>query len=105
MNGETTMTTMPATSAPPAPREPLRMTPGRWVLLAITVPIALAVIGWTGFGFIADIGEASFPIDYTIPVHNGVLTLSSDGADLSVHETSGGSTARLLGKVEYSLVR
>jgi hypothetical protein len=104
MNGETTMTTMPATSARPAAGPP-RMTPGRWIALAIGVPIALVLIGWTGFGFIADFGQASFPVNYTIPVHHGVLSLSSNGADLTVRGGGGGSVAQLTGKVQYSLIR
>lgn len=104
MNGETIMTTMPATSARRA-AGPLRMTPARWVAIAIGVPIALALIGWTGFGFVAEIGQASFPVDYTIPLHHGVLSLSTNGADLTVRESGGGDVARLVGKVQYSLVR
>src|SRR5215469_11737328 len=98
------MTTTPAISARPT-AGPLRMTPARWVALVIGVPIALALIGWTGFGLIADFGQASFPVDYRIPVHHGELSLSSNGANLTVHESGGGTAARLTGKVQYSLVR
>ena len=41
----------PAVGAP-GPSGPLRMTPGRWVALAVGVPVALALIGWTGFSLI-----------------------------------------------------
>jgi hypothetical protein len=82
------------------------MTPGRWVTLAIGVPVALACIGWSAFGLVADIGQASFPVSTTIPVQNGRLAASTGGGDITVHQGQvGGSTARLTGKVEYSLVR
>jgi hypothetical protein len=103
------MTTLPTTgpvTSPPRPPARLRMTPGRWVTLAIGVPIALACIGWSAFGLIADIGQASFPVSTTIPVQNGRVVASTGGGDLTVHQGQGsGSTARLTGRVEYSLVR
>ena len=73
------MTTMPATRPPNTPA-PLRMTPGRWVALAIGVPVALALIGWTGFSFVANLGRASFPVNVTIPVQDGQLVASLDGS-------------------------
>ena len=52
MNGDTALTTVtgPVTGPPKAP-DRLRMTPGRWVALAIGVPVALVLIlgnGLTG---------------------------------------------------------
>ncbi len=103
------MTTLPATgpvTSPPRPPATLRMTPGRWVTLAIGVPIALVFIGWSGFSLVAAIGQASFPVSTTIPVQNGHLVASTGGCDITVHQgQASGSTARLTGKVEYSLVR
>jgi hypothetical protein len=103
------MTTLPATgpvTSPPRPPADLRMTPGRWATLAIGVPIALVLIGWSAFSLVASIGQASFPVSATIPVQNGRLVASTGGGDITVHQgqTSGG-IARLTGKVEYSLVR
>jgi len=103
------MTTLPATgpvTSPPRPQADLRMTPGRWATLAIGVPIALVLIGWSAFSLVADIGGASFPVSTTIPVQNGRLVASTGGGDITVHQgrVSAG-TARLTGKVEYSLVR
>jgi hypothetical protein len=103
------MTTLPATgpvTSPPRPPADLRMTPGRWATLAIGVPIALVLIGWSAFSLVADIGGASFPVSTTIPVQNGRLVASTGGGDITVHQgrVSAG-TARLTGKVEYSLVR
>jgi Toastrack DUF4097 len=103
------MTTLPATgpvTSPPRPPADLRMTPGRWATLAIGVPIALVLIGWSAFSLVASIGQASFPVSATIPVQNGRVAASTGGGDITVHQGQvSGGTARLTGKVEYSLVR
>jgi hypothetical protein len=104
MNGDIAMTTtMTTTGRRPAPGAP-PMTPGRRGLLAIGVPVALLLIGWTGFGFVADIGQASFPVSDNIAVHHGQLVVSVDSGDLTVHGSSG-TTGRLTGKVQYDLIR
>ena len=54
------MTTVPATRPPRAPA-PLPMTPGRWLTLMIGVPIALALIAFTGFSVVSGIGQAHLP--------------------------------------------
>ena len=85
---------------------PVRMTPGRWVALLLGVPIALTLIGWTGFGFVSGFSTASFPVSATIPLQDGRLVASLGGANVTLHEDlAGGSTARLVGKVQYSLIR
>jgi Putative adhesin len=99
------MTTAPVTRPPQTPAT-LRMTPGRWAALAIGVPIALAFIGWTGFSLVATIGQASFPVNATIPIHGGHLVASLDGSDITVHQDQVKSgNARLTGTVQYSLIR
>lgn len=98
------MTTVPATRPPRAPA-PLPMTPGRWITLMIGVPIALVLIGWTGFSILTGIGRASYPVTGTIPLENGRLVASMGGANVTLHQNQAkGSTARLSGTVEYSLV-
>jgi hypothetical protein len=103
------MTTAPTTgpvTIPPRRPAALRMTPGRWATLAIGVPIALVLIGWSAFSLVASIGGASFPVSATIPLQNGRLVASTGGGDITVHQGQvSGGTARLTGKVEYSLVR
>ena len=103
------MTTLPATgpmTSPPRPPADLRMTPGRWATLAIGVPIALVLIGWSAFSLVASIGQASYPVSATFPVQNGRVVASTGGGDITVHQgQASGGTARLTGKVEYSLVR
>lgn len=102
------MTTLPTPGATSPPRRPaaLRMTPGRWATLAIGVPIALVLIGWSAFSLVSGLGRASFPVSATIPVQNGRLAASTGGGDITVHQgrVSGGP-ARLTGTVEYSLIR
>ena len=105
MNGDTAMTTAPVTSPAHTPAA-LRMTPGRWVALAIGVPIALAFIGCAGFSLVANLGRASFPVNTTFTVQGGHLVASVGGGDVTVHQgqvTSG--KARLTGTVQYSLIR
>jgi hypothetical protein len=103
------MTTLPTTgpeTRPPRPPAALRMTPGRWLALAIGVPVALALIGWTGFSFVSDLGQASFPVNRTIPLEHGRLVASMDGADIVLrpgHAENG--QARLTGTAHYSLLR
>ena len=103
------MTTTPATgpvTSPPRPPAALRMTPGRRATLAIGVPIALILIAWFAFSLVADIGGASFAVSTTIPLQNGRLVASTGGGDITVHQGQvSDGTARLTGKVEYSLVR
>ena len=103
------MTTLPTTgpvTRPPRPPADLRMTPGRWATLAIGVPIALVLIGWSAFSLVASIGGASFPVSTTIPLQNGRLAASTGGGDITVHQGQvSGGTARLTGTVQYSLVR
>ena len=104
MNGDTAMTTAPV-DRPPHTRAALRMTPGRWVALAIGVPIALVFIGWAGFSLVAALGRASFPVNLTFTVQGGHLVASVGGGDVTVHQGQArGSTARLTGTVQYSLV-
>ena len=103
------MTTAPMTGPVTSPQRPpaaLRMTPGRRATLAIGVPIALALIGLSAFSLVSDIGQASFAVSTAIPLQNGRLVASTGGGDITVHQghVSAG-TARLTGKVEYSLVR
>ncbi|MGH3198147.1 MAG: DUF4097 family beta strand repeat-containing protein [Streptosporangiaceae bacterium] len=99
------MTTMPVTTGPPRAPGALRMTPGRWVALVIGVPIALALIGWTGFSLVTGVGQAHYPVTGTIPLENGQLVASMGGADVTLHQDQArGSTARLAGTVQYSLV-
>jgi hypothetical protein len=83
----------------------LPMTPARRGVLAIGVPIVLALIGFTGFNLVADIGQASYPVSYSIPVSAGHISLGTSGGDLTVRPSGTSTTGRLTGTVHYSLER
>ena len=89
----------------PGPSGPLRMTPGRWVALAVAVPVALALIGWTGYSLVVSVARGSYPFSYTFPVHNGQLALNVSAGDITLRQVPGSGTARLTGTVHYGLVR
>jgi putative adhesin len=100
------MTTMPATRTRRTSGGALRMTPGRWVALAIGVPFALVLIGWSAFSLVAGIGRASFPVNTSIPLQHGRLVASTGGGDITVHQDQARSDkAQLIGTVQYSLIR
>lgn len=96
-------TVVPAPGAPRAPA--LRMTRARIITLAIGVPLALLLIGWTGFSLVAQLGQASFPVSYSVPVHGGQVTADISGGDLTLRQVPGSAAARLTGTARYSLVR
>jgi Putative adhesin len=97
---------MTAATLPSKRTASLRMTPGRRVLLAIGVPVILAVILWDGFSLIASFGTATFAVSGTVPVVNGQVTAFYGGANATVNEgAAGGSTAQLTGRVQYSLIK
>jgi hypothetical protein len=83
---------------------PLPMTAGRWVALAIGLPIVLALIAYTGLTEVALAGQASYPVRLTIPVHGTTVSLSAGSADVRVSQAPG-SQLRLSGTARYSLIR
>lgn len=81
----------------------LRVTPGRVAALALGVPIALAMIGWTTFNFVALLGQANFPVNVTIPLHGNQLT-AQIYSDLTLRQGPV-DAARLTGTAHYSLFK
>ncbi len=96
------MTFTPAAGASRAPGN-LRMTPGRWVAVALAVPVAIALIGWTGFTFVSTIARGSYPFSYPVQVHNGQVAVNVNEGNVTLR--SAGGPARLTGTVQYGLVR
>jgi Putative adhesin len=83
----------------------LRMTPGRWAALAVAVPVALALIGWTGFSLITTVARGSYPFSYTVPVQDGQVAMNLTTGNVTLREAPGSTTAQLTGVVQYGLVR
>ncbi len=82
----------------------LRMTPGRWVAVALAVPVALALIGWTGFTFVSTIAQGSYRFSYPVDVSRGQLAFNISGGNVTLRQAPGGP-AGLTGSVQYSLFR
>jgi len=105
----TFMSTTGQAPVPPAeprgPLGPLLMTPGRWVALAVGVPVALALIGWTGFNLVASVTRGSYPFSYAIPVPNHQVAVNINAGNVTLREAPDDSTARLTGTVQYGLIR
>jgi hypothetical protein len=97
---------MTLTSAASAPRAPgnLRMTPGRWVAVALAVPVAIALIGWTGFTLVTAVARGSYPFSYPVQVRNGQVAVNLNGGNITLRPASG-TAARLTGTVQYGIVR
>lgn len=97
-----TMTTTPATGTGRGDPAALRMTPARWVTLAIGLPLVLAVIGWSAFSIVGAIGRSSFPVNVPLHVKDGKLAVSVAGGDITMRPGQG---AHLSGTIQYSLIR
>ena len=83
---------------------PLPMTRGRLLALLLGVPIAFALIAWTGLTEVAYAGLGSYPVRLSVPVEGSTVNLSASAADVQVTQAAG-STLRLAGKATYSLIR
>jgi hypothetical protein len=79
------------------------MTGGRRAALIIGVPVCLALVGWTALGLVADLGEGSYPVSYTVPAATTALTMNVTG-QLTIKPTTA-RRATLTGTATYSLVR
>jgi hypothetical protein len=102
------MIKVPPAPSQPAPGQPaarrLRLTQARGTILALGVPVAVALIGGVAFSLVAAVGTASYPVKYAIPISDGRLTINFGGGDLTLQGTAS-SAAHLTGTVQYSLVR
>jgi hypothetical protein len=102
------MIKVPPAPSQPAPGQPaarpLRVTPARGAILALGVPVAVALIGAVAFSLVAAVGTGRYPVKYAIPISDGRLTMDFGGGDLTLQGTAS-SAAHLTGTVQYSLVR
>jgi Putative adhesin len=81
----------------------LPMTPGRWVALAIGIPLALLVIGWTALTAAAWAGLGSSRVDLAVPVHGRTAAVSVDEGSITAGPGPAGQL-RVHGTLRYSLV-
>ena len=102
-NGVIIMTLTQTRGAPRASGN-LRMTPGRWVAVALAVPVALALIGWTGFTLVSTIARGSYAFSYPVAVHDGQIAVNVNVGNVTLRQASG-AAARLSGTVQYGLIR
>jgi hypothetical protein len=111
-------------AAAPGPTGTLRMTPGRWVALAVGVPVAIALIGWTGFTLVTTFARGSYAFSDAIPVHDGQVAVNVTAGNITLRQGPNGvasaspsgtvsasptpasaSGAWLTGIVQYGLIR
>ena len=83
---------------------PLPMTRGRLLALLLGVPIAFALIAWTGLTEVAYAGLGSYPVHLSVPVRGSTVSLSAGDADVQVTQATG-NQLELNGKAQYSLIR
>jgi hypothetical protein len=81
----------------------MQMTPGRIAALAIGVPFAISLVGWTSYSFVALIGQGTVQIATPVTVYKGAVTADIGGADVLIRQVPG--KAELTGTVQYSLIR
>ena len=81
----------------------MQMTPGRIAALAIGVPFAISLVGWTSYSFVALIGQGTVQIAAPVTVYNGAVTADIGGGDVLIRQVPG--KAELTGTGQYSLIR
>ncbi len=102
------MTYLSTTGTPPVgapvPAGALHMTPGRWAALAVAVPVALALIGWTGYNLVGSFARGSYPFSYAVPVQHSQVAVNISAGSVTLRQGPAGA-ARLTGIVQYGLFR
>ena len=83
---------------------PMPMTRGRLLALLLGVPVAFALIAWTGLTEVAYAGLGSYPVHLSVPVRGSTVSLSAGDADVQVTQATG-NQLELNGKAQYSLIR
>lgn len=90
---------MAAISAAPFP-----LTRGRLAALVVGVPVCLSLIALNGLSLVANLGEAHYPVNYTVPAGAKSLNVSVASGQLLIKPTAA-SQATLTGMARYSLIR
>jgi DUF4097 and DUF4098 domain-containing protein YvlB len=80
------------------------MTPGRIAALIVGVPVALALVGWTSYTFVALAGQASMRVATPVSIYDGGVTADTGGGDVVLRQAPV-TGAELTGVAHYSLFR
>jgi len=83
---------------------PLSMNPARWVVLAVGLPVVLAIIGWTSFTAVALADQAGYQVHVRARASGGQARITIDNADATVRPGSGGQIS-VSGTLRGSLAR
>lgn len=83
---------------------PLPMTPARWVILALGLPVVLALIGWTGFSAVAQADQATYRVHVNVPASGGQTRVTIDNA-AAAFRPGFGDRISLNGTLRESLTR
>ena len=65
--------------------QPLPMTRGRIIALAIGAPLALGIFAWNAFSAVAWAGQGSYRVNVNIPAHGRTATLAVDSGPAGEH--------------------
>jgi hypothetical protein len=65
------------------------MTPARWAVLALGLPVALALIGLTAFTAVATANQASYRVHLSVPASGGQARVTIDNAAATIRPGSG----------------
>jgi len=98
------VTASPATTGAPAPKGPLKLTPGRVTALVIGVPVALALVAQAAFSLLAPFAQGRYHVSYTAPASTRSVTVNSSGGQVSVRHLAHGPVT-LAGTARYSFIR
>src|SRR5277367_6820237 len=83
----------------------MELTSGRITALILGVPVALSLIGWTGYDVVAAISPGSYSVHFSIPVSGGQLAAGINAGNITLRQAGTGSSAELTGAVQYSLFK
>jgi hypothetical protein len=83
---------------------PLHLTPARWFILVLCVPLALVTIAATGLALIGAVARGSYPVNFSVPAHGRAVSVSAGSSTVSLGPGTG-DTVTVRGKATYSLFR
>src|SRR5215510_6562538 len=84
--------------------QPLPMTRGRIIALAIGAPLALGIFAWNAFSAVAWAGQGSYRVNVNIPAHGRTATLAVDSGDVRLRPGAPGRLT-VAGTAHYALFR